>query len=151
MPVVEASDGATARPGVVYIAPGGSHLLVSPAATLALSDDAPELSCRPAVDVLFRSAARAFAAGTLGIVLTGIGEDGLLGSRAIVAAGGRVIAQDPTTALASGMPGRVVAAGLASAVLPLGELASEVLVRVGRAGQNVTVPGGTPVVRVTHR
>lgn len=94
-------------------------------ASLAIfhKDSPPENFCKPSVDVLFRSAAAAYGPSALGLVLTGMGSDGLAGSRAIVAAGGSLIAQDEASSVVWGMPGAVVQAGLASAVLPLARIA----------------------------
>jgi len=97
-----------------------------------LQSDPPENSCRPAADVLFRSAARVWGAGTLGVVLTGMGRDGLKGSEAIVAAGGAVLAQDEFTSVVWGMPGHVARAGIADAILPLSSLGVEVAMRLKR-------------------
>jgi two-component system chemotaxis response regulator CheB len=99
-----------------------------------LDDGPPENSCRPAADVLFRSAAAVWGAGTLGVVMTGMGKDGLRGSEAILAAGGAVLAQDELTSVVWGMPGHVARAGLAEAVLPLGQLGVEVAIRLRRRG-----------------
>ncbi len=137
LPVREAADGELARPGEVLLAPGGRHLeLVSDAGQprVRLTDDPPENSCRPAADVLFRSAVKVWGAGTLGVVLTGMGRDGLVGSKAIVAAGGSVIAQDEFSSVVWGMPGEVVRAGLADAVLPLSQVGVEVALRLKRRG-----------------
>ncbi|MBU6308634.1 MAG: chemotaxis-specific protein-glutamate methyltransferase CheB [Planctomycetes bacterium] len=135
--VREAADGDLAKPGEVLLAPGGRHLeLVSdtPQPRVRLTDDPPENSCRPAADVLFRSAVRLWGGGTLGVVLTGMGKDGLAGSREIVAAGGSVIAQDEFSSVVWGMPGEVVRAGLADAVLPLSQVGVEVALRLKRRG-----------------
>lgn len=135
--VREAQDGAPLRPGDILLAPGGRHLAVAGdgrAARVRLTDEAPENSCRPAADVLFRTAAKVWGAGTLGVVLTGMGRDGLAGSRAIVAAGGEVIAQDEFTSVVWGMPGEVVRAGLADAVLPLAQIGVDVALRLRRCG-----------------
>ena len=99
---------------------------------VSLQSDPPENSCPPAADVLFRSAARVWGAGTLGIVLTGMGRDGLKGSEAIVAAGGAVLAQDEFTSVVWGMPGHVARAGIADAILPLSSLGVEVAMRLKR-------------------
>ncbi len=135
LPVREAVDSEPVRPGAVLLAPGGRHMAlvgdpVQP--RIRLTDEPPENSCRPAADVLFRSAARLWGAGTLGVVLTGMGRDGLAGSRAIVAAGGGVIAQDEFSSVVWGMPGEVVRAGLADAVLPLSQVGVEVALRLKR-------------------
>jgi two-component system chemotaxis response regulator CheB len=84
--------------------------------------------------VLFRSAVRVWGGGTLGLVLTGMGRDGLQGSRRIVEAGGTVIAQDEFTSVVWGMPGEVVRAGLADAILPLSQIGIEVALRLKRRG-----------------
>ena len=135
--VREAQPGQEIRPGDVLLAPGGRHLeITSDGVTqrVRLTDDPPENSCRPAADVLFRSAARVWGGGTLGIVLTGMGRDGLQGSRQIVEAGGTVLAQDEFTSVVWGMPGEVVRAGLADAVLPLAQIGVEVALRLKRRG-----------------
>lgn len=125
----EAYDGASAGPGEAWIAPGDFHLLAGP--RLRLSQDALENSCRPSADVLFRTAAQAWGGGVLAVVLTGMGQDGLKGARAIREAGGRVLAQDPKSSTVWGMPGAVVEAGLAEHMLPPAELAAEICRRVG--------------------
>jgi len=135
--VREASDGAALAPGDILLAPGGRHLAVAgsgDAPRVKLTDEPPENSCRPAADVLFRTAAQLWGAGTLGVVLTGMGRDGLAGSRAIVEAGGEVLAQDEFSSVVWGMPGEVVRAGLADAVLPLGQIGVEVALRLKRRG-----------------
>jgi two-component system chemotaxis response regulator CheB len=137
LPVREATDGEVVRAGEVLLAPGGRHLeIVSEAGQprVRLTDAPPENSCRPAADVLFRSAVKVWGSGTLGVVLTGMGKDGLAGSREIVAAGGSVIAQDEFSSVVWGMPGEVVRAGLADAVLPLPQVGVEVALRLKRRG-----------------
>lgn len=133
--------GEQARPGRIYFAPGDVHmrvLRVGDTPVIVHSNAPPENFCKPAVDVLFRSAAQSFGPGALGIVLTGMGSDGLEGSRAIVNAGGAVIAQDELTSVVWGMPGSVVNNGLAAAVLPLEEIAPAVanLMRGIRPGRS---------------
>jgi two-component system chemotaxis response regulator CheB len=135
--VREAADGELLRPGRVLLAPGGRHMKVvrgDGGVAVALSDEPPENACRPAADPLFRTAAAVWGAGTLGVVLTGMGRDGLEGARAIVAAGGAVIVQDEFTSTIWGMPGHVARAGLADAVLPLSQLGAEVALRLKRRG-----------------
>ena len=137
LPVREAADGDLVKPGEVLLAPGGRHLELDGDAVqprVRLSDGPPENSCRPSADVLFRSAVRLWGAGTLGVVLTGMGRDGLAGCREIVAAGGGVIAQDEFSSVVWGMPGEVVRAGLADAVLPLAQVGVEVALRLKRRG-----------------
>jgi two-component system chemotaxis response regulator CheB len=100
--------------------------------TLHLSQGAPENHCRPAVDVLFRSAAAVYGAGVLAVVLTGMGSDGMLGARLIREQGGSILAQDEASSAVWGMPGAVCNAGLAYKVLPLNAIASEILRLAGR-------------------
>jgi two-component system chemotaxis response regulator CheB len=133
--VREALHGEALAPGRVLLAPGGRHMKVARGdggVIAELSDEPPENACRPAADPLFRTSAAVWGAGTLGVVLTGMGRDGLEGARAIVAAGGAVIVQDEFTSTIWGMPGHVARAGLADAVLPLGQLGAEVALRVSR-------------------
>ena len=133
LPTRAAINGEEPKPGHIYLAPGDQHLRIIKLGKihlLSLSNGPPENFCRPAVDVLFRSAAQAYGPGTLGVVLTGMGSDGLLGSRAIVDAGGSVIAQDEPTSVVWGMPGAVAQAGLAAAVLPLGAIAGAIANRM---------------------
>jgi two-component system chemotaxis response regulator CheB len=130
--VVEAAEPAPLSPGRVYLARGGRHLQVARCSGRPWAvplDAAPENSCKPAVDVLFRSAAAVGGAGVLGVVLTGMGSDGCLGSRAVVQAGGSVFVQDQATSVVWGMPGAVARAGLAERVLPLDEIAAALIER----------------------
>jgi two-component system chemotaxis response regulator CheB len=131
--VREAVEGDAVRPGTISIARGNWHMEVLGAArtgappTLHLNQGPPENHCRPAVDVLFRSAAAVYGAGVLGVVLTGMGSDGMLGCRTIREQGGAVLAQDQASSIVWGMPGAVVNAGLAHKVLSLDDLAPEIL------------------------
>ena len=124
LPVVEAEDKMAVRPGRVHIAPPGYHLLVEADQTLALSVDDKVCNVRPSVDVLFESAADAWGAGLVGVVLTGANSDGARGLRAIKAAGGRGLAQDPGEALADTMPLAAIATGAVDQVLGLGAMAA---------------------------
>jgi two-component system, chemotaxis family, protein-glutamate methylesterase/glutaminase len=138
LPAREATDGAPLAPGVILVAPGDYHLEVERREAqlcVRLTQAPAENSCRPAADVLFRSAARVCGDGVLGVVLTGMGQDGLIGSRAIVEAGGRVLVQDEATCVVWGMPKAVEQAGLADEVLPLGDLALAIERRCQRAAQ----------------
>lgn len=136
--VREAAEGDIVRAGAIHIARGNWHLEVLAAAlagqpaTLHLTQAPPENHCRPAVDVLFRSAAAAYGSGVLAVVLTGMGSDGLTGCRVIRAQGGTVLAQDEATSTIWGMPGAVAEAGLARRVLPLPAIAPEILRLVSR-------------------
>lgn len=137
--VQEAEDGVRLAPGAAWIAPGDFHVVVERQllhAQLRLDQGPPENSCRPAADPLFRSAAAGFGPHVVGLVLSGMGQDGLRGCEQIVAAGGRVLTQDEATSVVWGMPGYVTRAGLATACLPLHQLAeawTEEAVRVVRA------------------
>jgi two-component system chemotaxis response regulator CheB len=134
-PVREGTDGMPVATDAIILAPGGRHMELAGTAAaprIRLTDAAAENSCRPSADVLFRTAVRLWGGGTLGVVLTGMGRDGLAGSRAIVEAGGAVIAQDEFTSVVWGMPGEVVRAGLADVVLPLGQVGPEIALRLGR-------------------
>lgn len=142
LPVREAVHGEPARPGHVYLAPGGRHLEVAAAAagdglTLRLTDGPQENFCRPAVDVLFRTASAAVGPRLLATVLTGMGQDGLVGARLVRSAGGVVLAQDEETSVVWGMPGYVTRDGLPDAVLPLESVASAIadFVNVSRTGK----------------
>ncbi len=138
LPAREASDGQPLEPGAILVAPGDYHLEVERREAqlcVRLTQAPAENSCRPAADVLFRSAARVSGDGVLGVVLTGMGQDGLLGSRAIVDAGGRMLVQDEASCVVWGMPKAVEQAGLADEVLPLGDLALAIERRCQRTAQ----------------
>jgi len=125
----EAHDGQPIENGHAYFAPGGRHMELDRHGTqtlIRLHDGPPENSCRPSVDVLFRSAAAHFGNGVLGVVLTGMGRDGLEGCRIVRDRGGFVIAQDEASSVVWGMPGAVVQAGLANETLPLDIIAAEI-------------------------
>ena len=125
--VREAFEGAEARPGQVWIAPGDHHMTVERTAAgcrLHLDQGPKENSCRPAVDPLFRSVARAFGERALALVLTGMGSDGTEGARALRKAGARIVIQDEPSSVVWGMPGSVAIARLADQVLPQHEIAS---------------------------
>jgi two-component system chemotaxis response regulator CheB len=131
-PAAEARDGERVRAGHIYIAPGGLHMRVARSngeAVIVLDDSPPLHFCKPAVDALFVSAAALWGAWNLGLVLTGMGCDGSLGAAQLVAAGGCVIVQDEVSSAVWGMPGRVAQAGLASAVLPLDQIAPKIVRR----------------------
>lgn len=118
-----AEDGENLRPGTAYLAPDDRHLGVSGRGTVTLHDSAPVGGFRPSGSFLFESVARAFGASAVAVILTGMGDDGVEGLRAVRRAGGLVVAQDEATSVIFGMPGAAIAAGLADAVLPLGDIA----------------------------
>src|SRR5450631_1983013 len=133
IPVEEGSANVLLSPGHAWIAPGNFHMKVVRAGVgwrLNINQDPPENSCRPAVEVLFRSVAVAYGANVLGAVMTGMGSDGVLGSRDIRDAGGNIIIQDEASSVVWGMPGLVNAAGLAEAAYPLEQRATEITRRV---------------------
>jgi two-component system chemotaxis response regulator CheB len=136
--VREAQRGERLETGDVWIAPGDYHMTVGKKGTerfVDLDQGPPENSCRPAVDVLFRSVASAYGSGTLAVVLTGMGTDGARGAACIRDAGGEVLVQDKHSSVVWGMPGAVVKAGAADGVFPLRGIAAELVRRVkaGRA------------------
>jgi two-component system, chemotaxis family, protein-glutamate methylesterase/glutaminase len=131
--VEEGASGTVVEPGRAWVAPGDHHMIVvrdGMQHRLLLHRDPPENSCRPAVDVLMRSSAQAYGADELAVILTGMGQDGLRGCEAIREAGGQVIAQDEATSVVWGMPGFVARAGLADKVVPISQVADEILRRV---------------------
>jgi two-component system chemotaxis response regulator CheB len=133
IPIEEGVAGVVISAGRAWIAPGNFHMTVKRVGVswrLDLNQDAPENSCRPAVDVLFRSVASTYGASALAVVMTGMGADGVVGARHIRQAGGEVLIQDEATAVVWGMPGLVYAAGQADAVYPLDQLAPEITRRV---------------------
>ena len=143
--VEQAYDNATIRPGTVWLAPGDAHMEIAPRRLMSADEDrgsagfssrvrlhqqVPLNHCMPSVDYLFFSAARMYGAGTLALVMTGMGADGLNGARAVHQSGGVVLAQDEASSAVWGMPGRVSEAGIASATLPLWGIASALKLRV---------------------
>jgi two-component system chemotaxis response regulator CheB len=124
-PVREGTDGEEINAGTIYIAPGGKHMTVGRrdgVAVIAIEDGPLVNFCKPAVDPMFASAATVWGSKVLALVLTGMGQDGLRGAQAVIAAGGTVMAQDEASSVVWGMPGQVATAGLCSAVLPLNEI-----------------------------
>lgn len=136
LPTHTARHGEEVRNGHIYISPGNLHLAVArlgESALIVLSDAPPKNFYKPSVDVLFRTAAHAYGAEVIGIILTGMGSDGLLGSRAIVEAGGVVVVQDAASSAVWGMPRSVAQEGLAHAVLSL-DLIGPTICRLLRPG-----------------
>lgn len=142
--VKEAEDGDVLQPGHILVAPGDYHLVLRREGTrvrVRLNQEPPENSCRPAVDPMMRSVVSLYGGGVLGVVLTGMGQDGLRGCQDIREAGGQVVVQDEATSVVWGMPGFVARAKLAHAVVPLSRIASEITSRVA-AGRTF---GASPV------
>lgn len=133
--VAEAADGAVVLPGFIYVAPGDVHVTVrrsNGATTFVLSGEAPLNSHRPSADLLFRSIADSHGSRALALILTGMGHDGVRGCEHITTAGGRAIVQDEASSVVWEMAGLVAKAGLADAVLPLSDIASELVRRTAR-------------------
>lgn len=140
LPVYEAIAGVDLLPGTIWLAPGDSHLRVEPAdfgARLVLDQSPPQNSCRPSVDVLFESVAEVYGDRALGIILTGMGQDGLRGCQRIRDRNGQILAQDEASSVVWGMPGYVANAGLADAILPLDQMMPEILQRVRRTADSI--------------
>ena len=129
----EATDGEIALAGHIYVAPGDRHLLVTGSTTrpvMHISDAPQENFCRPSVDPMFRSLAKLYGPSLLAVILTGMGHDGLSGTRAVAANGGTVLVQDQRTSVARGMPGAVEAEGLATRVLALKRIGHAIAARI---------------------
>ncbi len=120
--VREAAGGEVLDPSVALIAPGGSHLRLGDDRRTLLNDDAPEGGLKPRADHTIEDAARLYGNRLLLVVLTGMGRDGLRGAKAVKAAGGTVLVESENTCTVYGMPRAIAEAGLADAVLELGEL-----------------------------
>jgi two-component system, chemotaxis family, protein-glutamate methylesterase/glutaminase len=130
LPCAEAKDGEALTAGRIYLAPGNHHLLINAARgglQARITSDPPENFCRPSVDPMLRSAAAACDGRVLVAMLTGMGQDGLIGTRRVIEAGGSAVAQDEATSVVWGMPGAVAQAGLCHAVLPLPRIAPKLL------------------------
>ncbi|KMP10962.1 chemotaxis protein CheY [Candidatus Nitromaritima sp. SCGC AAA799-A02] len=139
--VAEAKPRDILKPGKAWLAPGDYHMILTRQGNDVVIDtnqDPPENSCRPAVDVLFRSVTEVYGGRTLGLILTGMGQDGLIGCETIKDVGGKVLVQDEATSVVWGMPGFVAKAGLADGTFPLNEVAPNIINRMkkGRASFN---------------
>jgi two-component system chemotaxis response regulator CheB len=131
--VEEATEGSKLTPGKALLAAGGYHMrLRKRAATVeaTMDQEPPENSCRPAVDVLFRSVAEAYGGATIAVMLTGMGSDGLRGTETLKGLGAYIIAQDERSSVVWGMPGSVVHAGLANAVVDVAAVVPEIMKRM---------------------
>jgi two-component system chemotaxis response regulator CheB len=130
LPCAEAKDREPLKAGHIYLAPGDRHLLIegkAGAMQARLSTDPPENFCRPSVDPMLRTASAACDGRVLVAMLTGMGHDGLAGTRKVVESGGAAVAQDEATSVVWGMPGAVAQEGLCHAVLPLPRIAPKLL------------------------
>lgn len=130
--VKEAEDGEPALAGSAYIAPGGRQMKVALAEggqqrIIRITDDPPENNCRPSVDYLFRSAALHFSGRALGVIMTGMGNDGTLGLKLMKRAGSPVIAQDEESCVVFGMPREAIQAGVVDVIAPLDRIAAEIV------------------------
>jgi two-component system chemotaxis response regulator CheB len=131
--VAEAQDGQPLGAGSAWIAPGDFHTIVrrgGSGVVLATNQEPEVNSCRPSVDVLFRSVARIYGDTALAVVLTGMGQDGLAGAQELVRSGSRVFVQDMATSVVWGMPGFIARSNLAERVLPLEAIGREVVATV---------------------
>lgn len=125
----EGEDGEVLKPGCIYVAPGGHHMVLDKQGTntvIKLTDGPQVNFCKPAVDPLFQSVAKIYGPGILAVVLTGMGHDGAAGATMIADSGGSIIAQDEETSVVWGMPGATAEAGCCSAVLPLKDIGVKV-------------------------
>ena len=123
--VIEAEPGASIEPGHVYFAPADYHLLVEPSRRCALSIEPPLHFSRPAIDVLFESAAEAYGPALVGVVLTGASADGALGLRAVADRGGRALIQDPASAEVPTMPAAAHELVPEAKLVPLSSMVAE--------------------------
>jgi two-component system chemotaxis response regulator CheB len=138
--VQEGTSGAVLQAGQAWLAPGDFHMMVirdGLQVRLLVHQDAPENSCRPALDVLLRSVAKTFGPNSLTVILTGMGHDGLRGCELLRDAGGQILVQDEASSVVWGMPGYIAKAGLADKILPLALLGDEIVRRAqnSRAGK----------------
>ncbi|QTA83722.1 Protein-glutamate methylesterase/protein-glutamine glutaminase [Desulfonema limicola] len=136
--VKEGKHNEKTAPGCAYIAPGGRHMLVRRQGSdvfIAVNDHPPEIGCRPSVNVLFRSALSVFGKNIIAIIMTGMGNDGSEGIKALKRAGAAVIAQDEATSVVWGMPGSAVATGCVDRVVPLHEIPGAVSILLNSSGK----------------
>ncbi len=128
--VREAKDFDIIKPGLALIAAGGYHMVVKPSSAsqfvVTLNKNAPENNCRPSADVLFRSVAQYYEEKAVGVILTGMGCDGMLGLKAMKEKGSPIIAQDEKSCVVWGMPRSVSEAGLADSVVDIKNIYNEI-------------------------
>ncbi len=131
--VEEAAEGSPVEPSKILIAPGGYHMRLArrqDKVVVTLDQGPLENSCRPSADTLFRSVEEVYGGSVISVVLTGMGQDGLRGAEALKASGAYVIAQDEASSVVWGMPGAVVRAGLADAVVSLDQVVRKILEQI---------------------
>lgn len=128
-----AAHGELPAPNAVYLAPDDHHMGVAPDGSIAITKTPAVDGFRPSATMLFRSVAKTYGRSCIGVILTGMGEDGLDGLRALHAAGGRIIAQDEASSVVFGMPGAAVEAGVCHEVLPLHQIAPRLHLTVSAA------------------
>ena len=128
IPICEAQDGVELQPGEGFVAPGNQHVVISREVDgrprIQFTSQLPEQPYRPSIDCAMASAAEQFGQSTIGLVLTGMGTDGMMGSQKVKAQGGTVLVQDEATSLIYGMPRAVFEAGIADRVIPDRQLAT---------------------------
>lgn len=135
IPCKEGEDGDPLLPNQALLAPGDHHMVVEGTGafkTIRLNQDPKVNFCRPAVDPMFLSVTQRYGPDVIGVILTGMGHDGLTGGQAIVNAGGGIVAQDEATSVVWGMPGAVAEAGICNAVLPLDKIGAYVRDHIDR-------------------
>jgi two-component system, chemotaxis family, protein-glutamate methylesterase/glutaminase len=128
-PAKEGEDGEVLKPGNIYVAPGGKHMIIEKdagAVKIRLTDDKPVNFCKPAVDPLFDSVAKVYGSASLAVILTGMGHDGASGVKTISAGGGSVITQDEETSVVWGMPGAAAQTGVCCDILPLQQIGPKI-------------------------
>lgn len=137
-PCSEGKDGDVVEEGHMYLAPGDYHMTVEKVGVQAVLrlDQGPQVNfCRPSVDPMFRSISAFYGSSVLGLILTGMGSDGLAGGKILVDKGGTLIAQDEASSVVWGMPGAVATEGLCSAVVPLDRIAAQLATTVKGGGR----------------
>jgi two-component system chemotaxis response regulator CheB len=127
--VIEAQGGETLQPNCAYIAKGGKQMLVKKSgfsASIVISDEDPKMLHNPSVDIMVESVVEAFGADALGVIMTGMGNDGMKGLTTLHKRGGFVISQNEPSCIVYGMPRAVVEAGIANEIVPLDEIAARI-------------------------
>lgn len=134
--VKEAEDGMVAKAGTILVAPGGKHMRVTKLngdAVVQITNDPPERNCKPSVDYLFRSMVEVYDEYCMGVILTGLGDDGTAGCELLKQAGARTLTQDEASCVVYGMPRCVVEAGHSDQIAPIDQIADCLLEAVGVA------------------